>query len=109
MAATTAPRTVRARSVLLLDQLRELLAAVESGEVPAGPAYRHRVEGGMSAALDDPLEARAQRLRDGSKRPSGSSTSLVAERTGTPRAESSCGLPVSLSCSRRSLSWTSTR
>lgn len=49
MAATTAPRTMRARTVLLLDQLRELLAAVESGEVPAGPAYRHRVEGGITA------------------------------------------------------------
>ena len=42
------PRTVRGRSVLLLDQLRELLVAVESGEVPgAGPAYRHRVQGGI--------------------------------------------------------------
>ncbi len=49
MAATTAPRTMRARTVLLLDQLRELLAAVESGEVPAGAAYRHRVEGGITA------------------------------------------------------------
>jgi len=49
-----APRTVRGRSVLLLDQLRELLAAVESGAVPgavpgAGPAYLHRVQGGITA------------------------------------------------------------
>ena len=50
MAATTAPRTMRARTVLLLDQLRELLAAVESGAVPdAGPAYQHRVQGGITA------------------------------------------------------------
>jgi len=45
-----APRTVRGRSVLLLDQLRELLAAVEAGAVPdAGPAYLHRVQGGITA------------------------------------------------------------
>ena len=45
-----APRTVRGRSVLLLGQLRELLAAVESGAVPdAGPAYQHRVQGGITA------------------------------------------------------------
>ena len=44
------PRTVRGRSVLLLEQLRELLAAVESGAVPdAGPAYQHRVQGGITA------------------------------------------------------------
>ena len=49
MAATTAPRTMRPRTVLLLDQLRELLAAVESGEVPARRGYRHRVEGGITA------------------------------------------------------------
>ncbi len=49
MAAARAPTTVRSRAVLLLDQLRELLAAVESGEVPAGPVYRHRVEGGITA------------------------------------------------------------
>lgn len=33
---------------MLLDRLRELLAAVESVEIPAGPAYRHRVEGGIT-------------------------------------------------------------
>ena len=44
------PRTVRGRSVLLLDQLRELLAAVEAGAVPGvGPAYLHRVQGGITA------------------------------------------------------------
>jgi len=47
----TVPRTVRGRSVLLLDQLRELLAAVESGAVPgAGPAYLHPVQG-ISATI----------------------------------------------------------
>ena len=46
----TVPRTVRGRSVLLLNQLRELLAAVDSGAVPGvGPAYRHRVQGGITA------------------------------------------------------------
>lgn len=40
--------TVRTARVLL-DQLRELLAAIESGELPAGPAYRHRVEGAITA------------------------------------------------------------
>jgi len=50
MAVMAVPRTVRGRAVLLLDQLRELLVAVESGEVPgAGPAYRHRVQGGITA------------------------------------------------------------
>lgn len=39
----------RSRAAVLLDQLRELLAAVESGELPVGPAYRHRVEGGITA------------------------------------------------------------
>lgn len=34
---------------ILLDRLRELLAATDSGEVPSGPAYRHRVEGGGAA------------------------------------------------------------
>jgi hypothetical protein len=47
MTATRTP-TLRARSMALLDQLRELLAAIESGELPAGPAYRHRVEGGIT-------------------------------------------------------------
>lgn len=40
--------TVRTARVLL-DQLREALAAVESGELPASAAYRHRVEGGITA------------------------------------------------------------
>lgn len=34
---------------MLLGQLRELLAAIESRELPAGPTYRHRVEGGITA------------------------------------------------------------
>ncbi|WP_156077386.1 MULTISPECIES: hypothetical protein [Pseudonocardiaceae] len=40
---------VRRRAVVLLDQLRELLAAVESGELPVGTAYRHRLEGAVTA------------------------------------------------------------
>ena len=37
------------RARVLLDQLRELLAAVDAGELPAGPAYRHRIEGAITA------------------------------------------------------------
>jgi hypothetical protein len=33
---------------VLLGQLRELRAPVESGELPVGPAYRHRLEGGIA-------------------------------------------------------------
>jgi hypothetical protein len=40
---------VRRRAVTLLGQLRELLDAAESGELPVGPSYRHRVEGGITA------------------------------------------------------------
>ena len=42
----TAPRTVRGRSVLLLDQRHGLLTAVDPVSCPARgpvPAYRHRM------------------------------------------------------------------
>jgi hypothetical protein len=37
------------RAGVLLGQLRELLAAAELGEFPNSAAYRHRVEGGVTA------------------------------------------------------------
>jgi len=42
--------TTKRMARALLGQLRELLAAAEAGAVPdAGPAYRHRVEGAVTA------------------------------------------------------------
>jgi hypothetical protein len=46
---TTRPASLRTQARVLLDQLRELHAAIGSGELPAGPAYRHRVEGAITA------------------------------------------------------------
>ncbi|WP_090071115.1 hypothetical protein [Lentzea flaviverrucosa] len=40
---------VRRNATALLDQLRELLAAAESGELPVGAEYRHRLEGAITA------------------------------------------------------------
>lgn len=39
----------RQRARVLLGQLVEMLEAVQSGELPVGPAYRHRLEGGITA------------------------------------------------------------
>lgn len=35
--------------MVLLGQLRELLVAAESGELPVSTEYRHRVEGAITA------------------------------------------------------------
>ena len=40
---------VRRNATALLGQLRELLAAAESGELPVSAAYRHRAEGAITA------------------------------------------------------------
>lgn len=40
---------VRRSATALLDQLRESLAAVQSGELPVGADYRHRLEGAITA------------------------------------------------------------
>ncbi|WP_207311947.1 hypothetical protein [Lentzea alba] len=40
---------VHRRATVLLDQLRELLAAAESGELPVSGDYRHRLEGAITA------------------------------------------------------------
>jgi hypothetical protein len=47
----TMPRvgTERERARVLHGQLVELLEAARSGELPVGPAFRHRLEGGITA------------------------------------------------------------
>lgn len=37
------------RAQVLHGQLVELLEAARSGELPVGPAFRHRLEGGITA------------------------------------------------------------
>jgi hypothetical protein len=39
----------RERAQVLHGQLAELLEAARSGELPVGPAFRHRLEGGITA------------------------------------------------------------
>jgi hypothetical protein len=41
--------TTRRLATELLTQMREALAAAESGELPVSAAYRHRLEGGITA------------------------------------------------------------
>ena len=46
--------TGRARTRVLLERMRQPLAVIESGELPADPAYRHRVESDVVACCNRP-------------------------------------------------------